>query len=398
MPLNTQAQTAFTNAINRVAPPVLREFAGLSRAISVYPNGDSLPLNTNIRIPAPSPGSVTSSYTEGANFDDGDSRPRTTIEFALTELASDQVSYTPEDMLSLQSAGLLENIMARDGEEIIRGVINQIEKHLFERVRRNTTRVIGTSGTIPFANEKITPLRDLGLAMDVNSAPKNNRRVILRPEPWNNLLLTPLARSDGSGRGGEMSNPTWRDNVGGFGVYESNPLALEPVGNPPGGSMQTAGAHAIGATTINFDGGTGFSGSAAVFPGQFIQFAADSNNVYSVKTGASRNGSFTINRPGLRVAIPDNNGINFSGYGTGTNLRTFNIGLMQEAVLLAMRPVAELLNSSPTQRIRRIQDMESGLNLAVALRETPRGLIRMECTTRFNSEVIQPEKTVLLLQ
>ena len=121
------------------------------------------------------------------------------------------------------------------------------------------------------------------------------------------------------------TNMTLRDgellNLHGFSIRESAQVNNATAGT--GASYQLNGAHAIGATSIAVDTGTG-----TILAGDIITIG---NHKYVVATGIAAPGTLVINAPGLVEAFADNQAVTVNA----TSAR--NIAFSSDALLLATR-------------------------------------------------------------
>ena len=121
------------------------------------------------------------------------------------------------------------------------------------------------------------------------------------------------------------------------------------AGSGTGYLVNNASGIAVGGTAIAND-----TGSGTLLAGDVVTFAADSVNKYIAGTTLAA-GTFSLNAPGARVAIADNNVITIGGSYTA------NIALHQSAIELVMRPLAKPMGGDAAVDDMIVQDPFSGL-------------------------------------
>ena len=145
-----------------------------------------------------------------------------------------------------------------------------------------------------------------------------------------------------------------------------------------------AGGIAVGGTTIAAD-----TGANTILAGDVVTFAADTGNKYIVGTALAA-GSFAINKPGARVAIPDNNAI------TVGNSYLPNMVFSRNAFVLATRAPALPRAGDAAIDSMMLTDPISGLTFEVRVYAQYRQ-VKYEVCLAWGVNGVKPEHSALLL-
>lgn len=117
-----------------------------------------------------------------------------------------------------------------------------------------------------------------------------------------------------------------------------------------GSAYELTADHAVGATTITVD-----TGSGTILAGDVVTFAGDTANKYVVATALS-GGSFTIAAPGLKVALPNNNVV------TVAATHTSNFAFQRDALVFVSR---QFKPSAAAVAMEQVTDPMTGLTVRV---------------------------------
>jgi len=215
-------------------------------------------------------------------------------------------------------------------QEAMRTLRNEVEVFLAGVAKVGASRVVGTAGTTPFASN-LDLTAELRQILIENGGPKVGWSLVVNPAAGTNarkLLGSVVAAAGSQAAALQIAGDLPVHN--GFQFRESTGIALHTAGTGSGYLVNAASTPAA-STAIIADTGTG-----TLLAGDTVSFAADTANAggYVVST-ALTGGTFSINRPGVRIAIPDNNAITRGGSYTP------NIGLHRGAIVAVVRPPSQ---------------------------------------------------------
>jgi len=253
----------------------------------------------SMRTPKTTP---TSSFTPAMTPSDATDKNATFDEFALDQIAKDDLPLLGETVRRLnQAGGQAETFRTDTFAQIMRGVVNQMEGYLAGVLYKGASRAVGTAGTAPFASN-LTVLTAAKKALLDNGAPQDNQYsfVMDTTAGMNFRNLTNLQKVNEAGTADLLRNGSLMNTLGFF-LRESAGIASHTKGT---GTLYDAnGAVAVGDTTITLDGGT--VGATGITAGDVVTFAGDDNN-YVVGTGlAAGGGDIVLNRPGAQEIVAD---------------------------------------------------------------------------------------------
>lgn len=253
---------------------------------------------------------------------------------AITKARAVPFGFTGEEQKALNNGG--PGYLSARGmiiAEALRTLTNEIERDIAVEAAANASRAYGTSGTTAFAADDLSPIAQLRRILNENGAPITGRSLVLDSLAASNLITVKnLTRVNEAGtqmtlRQGELLS------VYNFSITETGQGVVHVKGTGAGATTNAAG-YAVGATTITLAA----AGTGTILADDVITFAGDTNQ-YMVVTGdadVSNGGTFTIEAPGLKVAIPAAaTAITVTGtYSAG------GVGFTQDALWLAARPPA----------------------------------------------------------
>jgi len=323
---NDISLTGLTEIVYAARDQVAAEPTGFAQGVMINSNVEGVSINgtiTSMRTAVPT---IGTSYTPAMTVSAASDLTTTTDSMTLSQVATADIPLKGETMKQLMNtAGAqgLQNLIA----QAIRGLRNTIEARIGVVAKNGASRAIGTAGTTPFASNVNTiaqlrqilldngcPMDDGMLSLIINSSAGTNLRNV------SNLYKVNEAGSDATLRRGELLN------LHGFSIRETAGIATHTAGS--GASYLANGAAAIGDRALTVD-----TGSGTILAGDVITYAADSTNKYVVGSALASN-VVTLNYPGIKVALPDNNAITVGAGYTG------NIGFHRSAIELGMRPPA----------------------------------------------------------
>lgn len=335
---------------------VSREMVGFIPAVTRDANATRAAVGQTVRVPvaavaaaqdvtpavsAPNAGDATIGFTD----------------ITITRSRAVPVRWTGEEQRGFGTNGQLAATLRDQFAEAMRRLVNEIEIDLAVAAKNNSSRAVGTAGTTPFATA--ANMEDLALLRQIledNGAPTTDLQFVGNSNAWANLRgrQTGLFRVNEAGSS-DMLREGMTDRLYGFAMRNSAGIQLHTAGTGTGYLVNNASGEPIGDTAITVDTGTN-----TILAGDIITFAADTANRYVVRSDLAAN-TITLGRPGLRVAIPDNNAIT-----RGASYRG-NFAFARTALVLVQRTPALPDGGDMADDRISITDPVSGITFEVAV-------------------------------
>lgn len=267
--------------------------------------------------------------------------------FSISKSKHVPIRWNGEEQRGVNSGAGTRNILLAQFQQAFRTLTNEMNADL-AGLAVNASRAVGTYNATPFATagnfsdasavEKVladngAPLGDLQLVINTTAGANFGGLQSRYDIQGTRDLLT-------QGIIGMNNNMTIRRSAG---------ITAPAVGS--GGSYQLNGAHAVGATTITVD-----TGSGTILAGDIVTIA---NHKYVVATALS-GGSFTINAPGLQEASADNVGV------AVVALTARNMAFARSSLVLANRLPALPEGGDMASDLATVVDPVSGLTFEIA--------------------------------
>lgn len=341
--------------IYKAADVVGREAVGLIPSVTI--NGDATQAaakGDTIRSHFTRTPAVSTSYAPSMTIPEGVDQTVDNKTMSLDTYANVQIPWTGEDMKHVNNGSGFETIYGDQIAQAMRAIVNSIEVAGCLAAYKAASRAFGTAGTTPFGSNfnEIAEVRQIlldngcpmdgNLSMVVNTLAGTNLRQLAQLQKVNE------SGNDSMLRQGELLN------LQGFALRESAGIAAHTKGAGTGYLVNDGDGLAIGDTVVAAD-----TGSGTLLAGDVVTFAADSVNKYVVGSALS-GGSFSLNDPGARVAIPNDNAITIG------NSYAANLALHRSAVELGIRPIAEPMGGDAAVDRMIVQDPRSGLVFSVS--------------------------------
>jgi hypothetical protein len=368
------------NTITDIVPKLIGMMLPKLRANSIMPrlvnrDFDSLAAQQGSTINVPLPPTIaTNAVTAAATPPSTADTVLSTAPVALDQWVEAPFYMTDKDMLEVVNGAI-----PACAESAMSALVDTIDAFILTKLSQGAGAATGTAGTSPFATTALalTP----GKLLNDHRVSRQNRHVVMDAAAELNLLsLEAFSNSQFTGDVTAMIDGAFQGNrrVGSQWWLDQN-VASHVKGT--GASYQLAAAVAVGDTTITVD-----TGSGTILPGDVITFAADTVNKYVVATALS-GGSLTINAPGIKVAVADNNVI------TVTANHVANVAFARESMVFASRPFQA---SSAAIASRVMADPISGLSLRLEVnREHKRD--RWSLDALYGGSVVRPEGVIKIL-
>lgn len=371
--------TALQPVLYSAAQEVSNEPFGVISAIDARFDDKGVAFGDTVKVPV-APMNTASSFTPAMTPTAGTDMTAATVDVQIT--ASDKVSWnlTGEQVLSLENGGNYQEWVRQLVAQGMRALRNRAEAAAALAIKQGASRAVGTAGTTPFASD-INLIPDVRKVLQDNGAPLADLQMIIDSAAGLNLRKLGIiqqayqAGSDAERRSGNFLRQF------GFNIGESAGIATHTKGTGASYLVNNASGEPVGDTVITVDTGTG-----TILAGDIVTFAADTANKYVVG-GALASNNFTLNRPGLRTAIPDNNAI------TVGNNYVPNMAFERSAVVGIMRPPAMPANPTISQMLVSDAFGMTYLMLDIA----GYGMRTWELHLAYGFKVVQPEHVALIL-
>lgn len=288
----------------RVLPYVHRELLGLIPAVTWDPQAARAAIGQDVSTPT-SPTVTAEDATPGTNPPDSGDLTFGTETMTIQKSRVVPFRWNGEEQRSLQNSVGHMSLNEMAMFEAIRTLTNEMEADLAGLYKRAHI-AIGTPGTNPFATS-VDIMADLQQLFDDMGVPKSGRQLVIdTTTAAAGLKLDMLQQVNTSGsdsvlRAGELGN------LMNFTIRQSSAIKRHTAGTSA--SHQLNGSHAVGATTLNVDTGTG-----TILAGDVLSIAngTPTDGYKYVVNSALSAGSLTIGKSGLRSAHADNDAVTVS--------------------------------------------------------------------------------------
>jgi hypothetical protein len=375
----------------KAADIVGREAVGFIPSVTINAGAQAVAQGDTIRSHFTREATVNTSHTPSMTIPEGDDQTVDTKTMSLSQIANVQIPWTGEDMKHVNNGPGYETIYGDQVEQALRGIVNAIEAHVATVAYQGASRAIGTAGTTPFGSN-FNDIAEVRQILFDNGMPVNDGRLslVLSSNAGTNLRqLAQLQKVNESGDERMLRQGTLLD-LQGFMLKESAQVQSHTRGTAYGASpdylVDYGSGYNIGDKTIHLDTGAGTH-----VAGDVITFAGDSHK-YVIGTGSADSGDkdIVLNGPGLRAALSD--GVVAE---VGDSF-TANVGLHQNAVELAMRPMEKPGGGDAAVDELIVQDPRSGLVFRIS---AYKGFYKsmFDITVLYQAKAWKPEAIALLL-
>lgn len=297
---------------------------------------------------------LNTSYSPSMTIPEGDDQTVDNKTLTINKVANVQIPWTGEDIKHVNNGSGFDTIYGDQISQAMRKIVNTIEADVGTEIYQNASRSVGTPGTTPFASN-FDLIADLRKILVDNGMPTDGASTLVIDTAAGAKLrnLAQLQKANESASDVLLRQGTLLD-LQGLMIKESAGVASHTAGTGTSYLVNDASL-AIGDTTIAAD-----TGSGTIVAGDIVTFAGDADNEYVVASALS-GGSFTINDPGLKVAIADNAAI------TVKAARTANVGFHRNAIELVARAPEQPFGGDAAVDRMTVQDPFSGLVFEVAV-------------------------------
>jgi hypothetical protein len=336
---------------------VSREMVGFIPAVTRNASAERGSVGQTVRVPVPAVAAAQDITPAVTAPNAGDATIGFT-DISITKSRAVPIRWTGEEQRQMGTGDTAQgaNILRDQFAEAMRSLVNEIEVDIANVAKVNASRATGTAGTTPFATAgNMDDLALLRQILEDNGAPTTDLQFVGNSLTWANLRgkQNTLFRVNEAGTD-QMLREGMTDRLFGFAMRNSAGIQLHTAGTGASYLVNDAAGAPVGDLSIPVD-----TGSGTILAGDTVTFAADAVNRYVVKTALS-GGSFTIGRPGIRAAIPDNNAV------TRGNSYRPNFGFARTSLILLQRAPALPQGGDMADDRIAVTDPVSGITFEVA--------------------------------
>lgn len=363
---------------------VSRELVGFLPAVARDPKADQVATGQTLRIEQTPANGAGMDATPAMALPSAADQTIGNKSLTITKNRMFPFSWSGEEQKAVNTGPGFLTIKQDQIAQAIRACLNEMETDIADAAYKGASRAFGTAGTAPFASD-LSDTANVKKILDDNGAPVSDRSLCINTTAGVKVrTLTQLTKANEAGSADPVRRGTLLD-VHGFMFHESAQVKNHTKGT--GTSYQLNGAHAVGATTLAVD-----TGSGTIVAGDILTIAngtpADAHK-YVVTTALSA-GNVVIAAPGLRSSHIDNDGV------TVGNNYAANVAHTRNSILLATRlrvlpPEGDLATERET-----ITDPLTGITLELAYYPGfGMGVYMVGCA--WGVAVIKPEHIAILL-
>lgn len=363
---------------------VSRELVGFIPAVARDSSADRVALGATLRITQAPANTGGTDITPAMAFPAAADQTIGNKSFTITKSRAFPFSWSGSEQKAIDTGPGLLTVKQDQIAQAFRAAINEMEASIALAAKNGASRAYGTPGATPFATN-LAESAQLKKILDDNGAPATDRSLEINTTggaALRTLLNNPLNANNALGT--PLTAQGVILDLNGFKFRESAQIQNHTKGS--GATYQLNGAHAVGATTLAVD-----TGSGTILAGDTITIAngtpADTNKY--VVTTALTGGNVVIAAPGLLCAHIDNDAV------TVGNAYAGNIGHTRNAILLGTRlPDVPEEGDLAIDRYT-ITDPVSGLSFELAMYPGYR-MIVYQVLISWGVTVIKPEHVAIL--
>ena len=342
--------TSLAADIYVAADVVGRELVGFIPASTINANGAERAAKGDTVRAAFTRGATAVNVSESMTIPEGTDQTVDNKTLSITNSRAVQIPYTGEDMLHLNNGVGFETVYGDQIAQAMRVLTNEMEASLSEEAYQNSSRAFGTAGTTPFGSN-FSEIAEIRQILVDNGMPSNDGQcsLVLSTLAGTNLRqLASLQQANTAGSTDMLRQGILLD-LQGLGIRESAQISIHTAGGGANYLVNDAGGLVLNDTVVAVDTGTG-----TVLAGDVVTFAADSANKYVVGSALAA-GSLTLNTPGIRTTIANNNAMTVGASYTA------NMAFHRRALELAVRAPAVPTGGDQADDAMTVQDPISGM-------------------------------------
>jgi len=383
---NDISMTGLTEILYQARDQVAREPVGFAQGVIVNGGSEGASINgtvTSIRTSEPT---LLTSYTPAMAISDAADITTAADTMTLDLVAGAEIPMKGETWAKLSATVGVETALLSFYKQSLRKMNNAIEVNLGLAIYKGASRATGTAGTTPFASNFNT-INSLRQILEDNGAPLDDGSLslVISSAAGTNLRnLTTLQKANEAG-GDDLLRRGELLNISGFSIRTSAGVASHTKGTGASYLVNQSGL-TNNSRAVTVDTGTG-----TIVAGDILTFASGtgSGHNYVVGTALASN-VVTLNHPGLRGNIADNNAITVGNDYVG------NVGFHRSAVELAIRPPAQPPGGDAGMEIGTLTDEKSGLSFSARLYKGD-GVNKIRLLCFYGIKVWKPEFVATLL-
>lgn len=374
--------TAVSTAAYAGLNVVSRELVGYISGATINGGPERAAKDENVAVIDSAAGALEDITPGNVPADSGDTTP-TVINIVMDNAKVSPIRWEGEEQALMNMTGQLQKTLADQMADAMRKVTNQIETDLGVACKIGASRAYGTAGTTPFGTaNNLTDVANMKKILDDNGAP-GDRQLVLGTAAMVNLggIQSSLFKVNEAGTDAFLRDGLL-GRLHGFAIRDSAGVGAHTKGTGTLYDLNDASS-AIGDTALVID-----TGSGTILAGDIISFAGDTANDYVVGIDGTTTLA-TINKPGLRVALADDDDMTIG------NAYTANSAFSRSAVVLAIRAPA-LPNGGDDGEHVMISDPVSGLTFDVGVyRQYHR--VKIEVGAVWGVKVVKPAHVATLV-
>ena len=326
--------TALAPTLFSVAQEVAAEPFGVIDSINVNFSDKGVAIGDSVTVPV-APVATASTYTPAMTTTAGTDSTASSVAVSISTNSMVSWNLTGEQVRSLQNGGNYDEWVRQLIGQGMRTLRNEAEANCAAVIKQAASRAVGTSGTTPFAST-LDLLVDARRVLRDNGAPMADLQFCMDTAAGAKLLKLGIIQNAYQAGSEEERRQGRFLRQFGFRIQESAGIVAHTIGT--GSAYELTANHAVGATAVTVDTGTG-----TILAGDVVTFAGTTDHQYVVNSALS-GGTFSIGKPGLRAAESNNDVV------TVTAAYTPNLAFERNAVVAVMRPPLIPANANIQQR------------------------------------------------
>lgn len=293
------------------ADRVLREQIGFIGAVYLDPSAEMVAKDQNITYPIV-PTVAAADITPAATPTEPTGQTIGYGQMTISKSRKVQFVWRGEEQKSISR--IYGNIRQDQLAQAMRTLVNEMESDLFLAAKKGASRAYGTAGTTPFGTAgNLNDVAQIGKILRDNGAWTSDMHLVLNTTTGAKIRGTQSSLFKVNEAGdADMLRNAQLGRLEGFDLHESGQIVSHTKGT--GTLYQLNGAHALNATTLAVD-----TGSGTIVAGDVLTIAngtpADSNQ-YVVGTDLT-GGNVVINKAGLLSSHVDNDAVTIGNNYTG---------------------------------------------------------------------------------
>jgi len=383
---NDISLTGLTEILYVARDQVANEPTAFSQGVITNGGTDGVSANGTVTSMRSTEPTLETSYTPAMTVPDAADITTSTESLVLSSYVGSSIPLKGEQFVQLSNTVGYEEAITQLYAQAIRKMRNTVEAAIADAAYKGASRAVGTAGTTPFASNFNT-INELRQILEDNGCPMDDGQLSLAisTSAGTNLRnLSTLTKANEAGTAATLRNGELL-NIGGFSIRASSGIRSHTKGTGSGYLVNQTGL-TTGSRAITTDTGTG-----TILAGDVITFASGAGSGFNYVVGSPlASNVVTLNHPGLRGAIADNNAI------TVGNSYTANVGFHKSAIELAMRPPAQPPGGDAGEEIATLYDDKTGLSFSARLYKGY-GINQIKIMAFYGVKVWKPEFVGTLL-